>query len=226
MQLSLSAAENRPLQSKQPVQPKTIVIACAEASACESTWKSLLRERAVVLRNQGGQVSAATRAALSELIGARPIERVMVLGHVGCVAHGAAEPMQNTAALTAWHRLAPAVRRLTRERAVGLPTEDFVARLDTLVQLANLEGCATLHAALRRGDVSAHAAVCDARSGTFALFDGVRFNPIDAVRFADLIAEENDGAEHALDEQEQSSVRPLPTMSPVRPADCGLPGPC
>lgn len=182
MQLSLSSPE------KLSRQPRTIVITCAEASACDASWTSLLRDRALVLRSHGGAVNDAARAALPGLLAAGAIERVVVLGHVGCAACGSAEPRQNTAVLAAWYRLAPAVRTLARERTVGLEPEAFDARLDTLVQLANLEGCAELHSALRDGRVSARAAVYDPRNGTVALFDGTRFTPIDAAAFARLIA--------------------------------------
>ena len=192
---------------------RTVLIACAEPSACDSSWKAWLHDHAVVVRNPGGDVAAGVRGALAELLRAHTIERVIVLGHRGCAASGAAapEPLQNTATLAAWYRLMPAVGGLARERAAGtIDEEGFRTRLAALVQLANLEGCAELHTARRRGEVEAHAAVYDAESGAFELFDGTRFAPIGRAELARLVAGMREGGSGWQGGDGQSGFHPLP----------------
>ena len=185
MQLSSSTSE------EMPRVPHTIVLGCAD--------------------DEGGDELAAA------LQGTRPVERIVVLGPTARCARGdsPSEPMQNTAAIAAWYRLAPAARALARERAAGqLSTESFRAKLDTLVRLANLEACHELCAALRRGAVEVRAVVHDAGSGRSELFDGTRFKPIDDGELADLIGRRRARELGGLGDQAQSGFHPLPSAHP------------
>jgi hypothetical protein len=169
----------------------TIILGCAEDNAWERARRSTLREHAVVLRSHDGEATGGLDEAVAALLRTRPIERIVVLGHTGCSARGetASELMQDTAAIAAWYRLAPAARVLTQERTAGrLGEESFRAKLDALVRLANLESCAELHAALRRGAVEVHALVCDGTFGRSELLDGTRFRAIDDAEIARLIS--------------------------------------
>lgn len=203
---------------------RTLVVACAEANAYDPTWRETLHRHALVIRPQGGDVAGDAASLVAAALCAHPIERVLVLGHLGCRARagGRSELTPNTAAVAAFHRYADAACSLVRGRARGeLSSEHAGEKLDVLVRLANLEACAELHGALRSGAISAHGLVYDPATREVELFDGAGFRRASWAEIQRMIS--GAGSSFAMSEDDFASPFPAraPSHAPALAAQAG-----
>jgi carbonic anhydrase len=179
------------LQDALPVEVRTtLVITCAEEDAYDPAWWEMLHRHALVLRIGGGDVLADSASLVAAALRAHPIERVIVLGHLGCRVqnHARVELASNTAAVAAFRRYAEAACSLVKRRARGeLAPDEAGEKLDLLVHLANLEGCAELHAVLSSGAVHVYAAMYRPATREVELFEGAGFRRLEQSEFGRLI---------------------------------------